>query len=210
MTITLYFISFFLSKKHTNNLTPLYIVDILERDPCPGNFTRVGDNCYHISTEQTVNWKTANNACKAMKAHLAEFEKVSENEDIIAHILNQANLRGHDYWLGGLNPGLLWIWSNSAKPVNPKANVTSIAMASADLNTNTISRDDYKEVESILQNTEEIKGSGRCLRLSYNSAKHSYSYYGQECTSRHYYICERADKTLDNHIQKITRKLHLN
>lgn len=157
-----------------------------------------------------VNWKTANSACRTLNANLAEFEKSSENEDIIAHLLNQAKLRGKDFWLGGLNPGLLWIWSNSAKPVNPKTNVTSIVMGAVDPSLSTIDSNDSKEMESILQNTDVIKGFGRCLRLSYNSAKHTYSYYGQECTSRHYYICEKADKTLDNKIKKIARTLKLN
>lgn len=157
-----------------------------------------------------VNWKSANSACRALKANLAEFEKVAENEDIVAYLLNQAKLRGKDFWLGGLNPGLLWIWSNSAKPVNPKTNLTSIAMGVVDPSINAIDPNHFKAVESILQNTDEIKGLGRCLRLSYNSTKHAYSYYGQECTSRHHYICEKADKTLDNKIQKIARSLNLN
>lgn len=153
---------------------------------------------------------------------MAEFEKVSENEEIMAYLLNQPNHRGRDYWLGGLNPGLLWIWSNSAKPVNPNMNLTSIAMshkegaaaANKDTESNTIDVDEKddkknKNTEDILNNTVEIPGQGRCLRLSYNSAKHSYNYFGQECTTRHHYICEYEDKTLDNKIKKITRDLKL-
>lgn len=196
------------------------------RDPCPTNFTRISDNCYYINSNQQVNWKTANSACKALNAHLAEFEKTSENEEIMAYLLNQPNHRGRDFWLGGLNPGLLWIWSNSAKPVNPNMNLTSIAMSQHDgvgTNDNKVSdtddptSDDKKKKlaadtesnETILNNTVEIKGQGRCLRLSYNTAKHSYIYYGQECTSRHHYICEYEDKTLDNRIKKIARDLKL-
>ncbi|XP_053969736.1 uncharacterized protein LOC128871738 [Anastrepha ludens] len=191
------------------------------RDPCPTNFTRISDNCYYINSQQQVNWKTANSACKGLNAHLAEFEKVSENEEIMAYILNQPQHRGRDYWLGGLNPGLLWIWSNSAKPVNPNMNLTSIAILHANnTESNTIDVDgddkdknkdeeDSSINENILNNTVEIEGQGRCLRLSYNPAKHIYNYYGQECTSRHYYICETEDKTLDNKIKKITRELKL-
>ncbi|XP_004519860.1 uncharacterized protein LOC101461308 [Ceratitis capitata] len=192
------------------------------RDPCPTNFTRISDNCYYINSQQQVNWKTANSACKALNAHLAEFEKISEDEEIMAHLLNQPQHRGRDYWLGGLNPGLLWIWSNSAKPVNPNMNLTSIAMSHANsTESNTIDvdgdvkgekekdKEDPSTNETILNNTVEIEGQGRCLRLSYNPTKHIYNYYGQECTSRHYYICETEDKTLDNKIKKISRELKL-
>ncbi|XP_075145035.1 uncharacterized protein LOC142220055 isoform X2 [Haematobia irritans] len=186
------------------------------RDPCPTNFTRISDNCYYINSHQQVNWKTANSACKALNSHLAEFEKVSENEEIMAYLLNQPNHRGRDYWLGGLNPGLLWIWSNSAKPVNPNMNLTSIAMShkdgEKDPETNTIDGDNEDNItkhEAILNNTLEIEGQGRCLRLAYNTAKHAYSYHGQECTTRQHYICEYEDKTLDNKIKKIARDLKI-
>ncbi|XP_073819209.1 uncharacterized protein [Musca autumnalis] len=195
------------------------------RDPCPTNFTRISDNCYYINSYQQVNWKTANSACKALNAHLAEFEKVSENEEIMAYLLNQPNHRGRDYWLGGLNPGLIWIWSNSAKPVNPNMNLTSIAMShkegssttkDTETESNTIDvggekddKGDNSKNESILNNTLEIPGEGRCLRLAYNSAKHAYNYHGQECTTRQSYICEHEDKTLDNKLKKIARDLKL-
>ncbi|XP_034487923.1 uncharacterized protein LOC117792073 [Drosophila innubila] len=183
------------------------------RDPCPANFTRISDNCYYINSQQQVNWKTANTACKGLSAHLAEFEKVSENEEIMAYLLNQPSHRGRDYWLGGLNPGLLWIWSNSAKPVNPNTNLTSIAMSPKGENSTAAnlvdSSEQTAEDNDVLNNTVQIEGKGRCLRLSYNAGKHSYVYYGQECTSRHYYICEYEDKTLDNKIQKIARDLKL-
>ncbi|KAH8264570.1 hypothetical protein KR038_010292 [Drosophila bunnanda] len=188
------------------------------KDPCPTNFTRISDNCYYINSQQQVNWKTANSACKALNSHLAEFEKVSENEEIMAYLLNQPAHRGRDYWLGGLNPGLLWIWSNSAKPVNPNMNLTSIAMAQKSENSTASNLVDSSEqtasqeegaADDVLNNTVQIEGKGRCLRLSYNAGKHSYVYYGQECTSRHYYICEHEDKTLDNKIKKISRDLKL-
>lgn len=138
-----------------------------------------------------------------MNAHLAEFVDLTENEEMVAFLLNHPDHRGKDFWLGGLNPGLLWIWSNSAKPVNPNTNLTSIVSA-ADNSTTTNEIDD-----KITNNTVEIKGSGRCLRLSYNPAKHTYFYYGQECTSRHHFLCEAENKTLENKIKKLTRELDL-
>uniref|UniRef100_A0A1A9W709 C-type lectin domain-containing protein n=1 Tax=Glossina brevipalpis TaxID=37001 RepID=A0A1A9W709_9MUSC len=195
------------------------------RDPCPSNFTRISDNCYYINSYQRVNWKSANSACKALNSHLVEFEKGSENEDVMAYLLNQPQHRGRDYWLGALNPGLLWIWSNSAKPVNPHTNLTSIAMAHQDsagfgndIAANSIDIDEKTEekpsnatttTNESFDNNDDIKGHGRCLRLTYNSSKHTYYYYGNECTSRYNYICEYEDKTLDNKIKKIARELKL-
>lgn len=167
---------------------------------------------------------------------MAEFEKPSENEVIVAYLLNQPSYRGRDYWLGGLNPGLLWIWSNSAKPVNPHTNLTSIVMThnthvgqhndnhpetnttTPDPSINIIDNDNDKadkqsqnqnDHKSIKLSSSAIKGLGRCLRLSYNASKHNYDYYGQECTSRHHYICEYSDKTLDNNIKKLTKQLKI-
>lgn len=92
------------------------------------NFTRVGDNCYRFVANQQANWKTANSVCRSYGAHLAELEGLNENNDIAAYLLNHPHmLNGHgNYWLGGLNPGLLWIWSSSARPVNPNVNLTQI------------------------------------------------------------------------------------
>ncbi|KAL9901192.1 uncharacterized protein ACN427_008016 [Glossina fuscipes fuscipes] len=195
------------------------------RDPCPNNFTRIIDNCYYINSYQRVNWKNANTACKALDSHLAEFEKPSESEDVMAYLVNQPQHRGRDYWLGGLNPGLLWIWSNSAKPVDPHTNLTSIALAHPDStatgnDTAANNIDNDRKIADKPNNTvmttnqsggynDDVKGHGRCLRLTYNSSKHAYFYYGNECTSRHNYICEHEDKTLDNKIKKIARELNL-
>lgn len=96
--------------------------------PCAMNFTRVADNCYLFVVNQPANWKTANNVCRSYGAHLAELDGSNENNDINAYLLNhQQHLNGHgNIWLGGLNPGLLWIWSTSARPVNPNVNLTQI------------------------------------------------------------------------------------
>lgn len=101
---------------------------LLLEKPCAMNFTRVGDNCYLFVVNQPANWKTANNICRSYGAHLAELEGSNETNDMTAYLLNhQQLLNGHgNYWLGGLNPGLLWIWSSSARPVNPNVNLTQI------------------------------------------------------------------------------------
>lgn len=66
-------------------------------------------------------------------------------------------LSGADFWTGGLNPGLLWIWSHSATPV---------ASNSSDANTAGSSG-------------TTIVGEGRCLALVASHATADYLYRGQ-------------------------------
>lgn len=80
-----------------------------EEEPCPKSFTKIGGNCYHVSTER-VDWQTAASKCRKMLASLAEFDKVEKFQDIVAHVLSNQSLRGYDYWIGGLNPGEIKIF----------------------------------------------------------------------------------------------------
>lgn len=75
------------------------------RDPCPKDFKKVGDVCYHLSSSERVDWKTAAMSCKSYGAILAEFDKVEKFRDVVASILSHKTHRGHDFWIGGLNPG---------------------------------------------------------------------------------------------------------
>lgn len=156
--------------------------------------------------------------CKSLGAHLAEFESVAENQEMIAYLLNHPQHKGKDFWLGGLNPGLLWIWSNSAKPVNPNANLTSISgasPASTTINNNSTTKikantkTTTEKPTPTTKETYEIKGNGRCLRYSYNPALHTYGYTGQDCSMRYHYMCESEDRTLDNEISRIAKELNL-
>ncbi|XP_032511835.2 uncharacterized protein LOC116766191 isoform X1 [Danaus plexippus] len=85
--------------------------------PCPGNFTRVGSSCYSVSSSQR-DWKDASLACRAIHAALLELADEKQKKIVLAWMLADTDRRGVDYWTGGLNPGLLWIWSHSARPVN--------------------------------------------------------------------------------------------
>lgn len=53
-----------------------------------------------------------------MSGELVEFDTIEENQDVIAGLMSDAKLRGKNFWTGGINPGLLWIWRNSARPVH--------------------------------------------------------------------------------------------
>ncbi|XP_055548203.1 uncharacterized protein LOC129731869 [Wyeomyia smithii] len=188
-------------------------------DSCPDNFTRVHDICYLFGVDRGLNWKSASTMCKSYGGHLAEFETGIEFQDVVAYILNNQLNRGKEYWLGGLNPGLLWIWTQSAKPVNPNTNLTSITSSSQ--GSGSASKVDFskKEDSKIVNNpaqpskqtgpTLEITGTGRCLKLTYNSALYTYGYTGQDCSARFNYICELRSKSLDNEISRIAKQLKL-
>lgn len=81
-----------------------------ERDPCPKDFKKIGDICYHLSSSERVDWKSAAMACKSHGAILAEFDKVEKFRDVVANIFNHKTHRGHDFWIGGLNPGIYFIF----------------------------------------------------------------------------------------------------
>ncbi|XP_030040965.2 uncharacterized protein LOC115456166 [Manduca sexta] len=84
-------------------------------EPCVTNFTRVGSACYQFSSE-ALNWKGANYACRKLKANMLEIDNDEERKHLLSAMLADKRLQGGDWWTGGLNPGLLWIWSHSAKP----------------------------------------------------------------------------------------------
>lgn len=193
------------------------------------NFTRVGDNCYLIVTSQMSNWKTANNVCRSYGAYLAELDTVNENNDMAAYLLNRRHTFS-SFWLGGLNPGLLWIWSTSARPVNPNVNLTQIhnsthptaAPTKASMkisptkdgnkkitNTSTASGDANKKPQPTAKPDNELNigGSGRCLALTYQAEKHAFKMYGMDCTSHQRFICELPQDHMDNEIDRIAKQL---
>lgn len=76
-----------------------------ETEPCPANFKKIGENCYYFGSSERVDWKSAAVKCKSLGSSLAEFDKLEKFQDVIAAILSNQTLRGHDFWIGGLNPG---------------------------------------------------------------------------------------------------------
>ncbi|XP_050306960.1 uncharacterized protein LOC126743782 [Anthonomus grandis grandis] len=160
----------------------------VDTEPCPDNFTRAGQNCYHFASNagREYDWKVASKHCKKLGAVLAEMETIEENQDLVAYIQNDSHLKGKDFWVGGLNPGLLWIWSNTARPVVAPGSQNNKENPSA-----------------------AIYGEGRCLRLAYNPALRSYDYKGTDCSVRYSYICEAPEETSSNEIKKIGRSMKI-
>lgn len=101
-------------------------------------------------------------------------------DDMTLSVLPPCTCAGYDYWTGGLNPGLLWIWANSARPVVPK---------------------DSTRPE------DQVTGSGRCLRLTPNAASKVYMYSGAECSNRHRYVCKHEENTTDKALTRIHKAL---
>lgn len=89
---------------------------------------------------------------------------------------------GKDFWTGGLNPGLLWIWSNSARPVASNSTENP-------------------------SNNNNIKGNGRCLKLAYNPVLRGYEYQGSECSVRASYICEYEENSTSRALERIQKSL---
>lgn len=61
-----------------------------------------------------------------------------------------------------------------------------------------------KELNSVI---DEIKGNGRCLRLSYNAKKDRYEYKGHECSARQNYLCEFEDNPVQNEINRVAKSI---
>ncbi|XP_025991775.2 C-type lectin domain family 12 member B [Solenopsis invicta] len=87
------------------------------KEPCPANYTRMGQNCYHFSNRD-FNWKSSASLCRGMGGHLVEFDTIEESQDVIAGLMSDAKLKGKNFWTGGLNPGVLWLWASSGRPVH--------------------------------------------------------------------------------------------
>ncbi|KAG5326130.1 CLC4A protein, partial [Acromyrmex heyeri] len=118
-------LSFLTEELNTVLIYIIYYLSSLFLEPCPTNYTRMGQNCYHFSNRD-FDWKSSGSLCRGMGGHLVEFNTVEENQDVIAGIMSNSKFKGNNFWTGGLNPGLLWIWANSARPVQQDTKQTVI------------------------------------------------------------------------------------
>ncbi|XP_011315331.1 snaclec lebecin subunit beta [Fopius arisanus] len=85
-------------------------------EQCPTNYTRISKACYHVSSRE-YDWKSSASLCRSLGGNLVELETPDEHKSLRHYLQNTKGVRGSDFWTGGLNPGLLWIWASSAKPV---------------------------------------------------------------------------------------------
>lgn len=162
------------------------------------NSTRIGDNCYVIVHTPSTDWQSANALCKSKSSssQLLEFDSYKEYYDVGLFLKNNKKYKKHNYWLAGLNPGLLWIWSSSAKPVNPFKNELA-----------TEKQSDAITIDTKDTNLTDIQGFGRCLSYSFNSTAKSYIFFGQNCNLKMGYLCKVFDLTVENEISRLAKSL---
>ena len=110
--------SYYLNR-YVNIILDYFVTDRSINIPvaCPSNYTRIGKNCYHLSVRE-FDWKSSANFCRGMGGNLVELETVEENQDLVSYLQATKSIKGKTFWTGGLNPGLLWIWAGSARPVH--------------------------------------------------------------------------------------------
>ncbi|KAL4721065.1 hypothetical protein ACJJTC_001081 [Scirpophaga incertulas] len=152
-------------------------------EACAAGWVRVGSACYQYSGE-AADWKAANTRCRKLRSHLVELPEPAQRARLHSALLADATLRGKDFWTSGLNPGLLWIWSHSAKPVLDNATLAN-------------------------GSNPTIPGEGRCLALVHEPARATYVFRGLDCALRHRYVCqmdEDRDK-LSNEIERVAKQL---
>ncbi|XP_072754235.1 uncharacterized protein [Anoplolepis gracilipes] len=150
------------------------------KEPCPANYTRMGQNCYHFSNRD-FDWKSSASLCRGMGGHLVEFNTIEESQDVIAGLMSDSKLKGKNFWTGGVYPGLVWIWSYSGRPVHQDTKQSVIG-------------------DGMLNN--------RCMKLTFNASSKIYSYRGEDCRLRLKYICElTTDDESANKIEKTAQLL---
>lgn len=187
---------------------------------CPHQFTAIRSVCYHFNNAETADWKTANANCRRLGAQLAEFGTAREFKLVSEHLLGANNgtrfTSGGGFWLGGLNPGLLWIWSSSAKPVNSATNLAAFGSQSNKTSTTVIppNKPAVGSSESNpLSNKEkkvfDIQGNGRCLNLQFNRTLRSFEYFGEDCSRPLGFVCEQRNRQVENEIARVFRALRL-
>ncbi|PZC76488.1 hypothetical protein B5X24_HaOG204508 [Helicoverpa armigera] len=148
-------------------------------EPCGENYTRVGGGCYHISSDN-ANWKGASYACRKLKGHMLELDSDAERDSLANNLFGDNKGSKVEFWTGGLNPGLLWIWSHSARPV--------LSNATTSFN---------------------ITGDGRCLAWRRDAGAARAALRGADCALRQRYVCEKTEdkEKLSNEIERVARML---
>lgn len=84
-------------------------------------------------------------------------------------------LPGFSYWLGGLYPGVSWLWSYAGETVT----LSPAYWVEEDTAGKRVSPGDIS--------------SGRCLSLAYRVKPAKYFYYADECGFEKYFICEKTE-----------------
>lgn len=183
---------------------------------CPRDFTAIATVCYHFNNNEHSDWKSANGRCRQLGGNLAEFTNSREFKAVGEYLAaNGTRSATSSYWLGGLNPGLLWIWSSSAKPVNSAANFAAFGAQYGSIRNSTTVIPPKAVTAGVEQNPQkernvfDIQGNGRCLSLQYNRTLRGFEYMGEDCSRPHGYVCEMHNRRVENEISRVFRALRL-
>jgi len=168
-----------------------------DKDHCPKDFFSLNHSdpsspCYHISSEvqHRKNWQEAVSSCQKIGAKLAEPQSANELQLLANYLLTRSNQIGGGYWTGGVNPGLLWLWSISGNPVS------------------NIPADFW--FDSPDNNSDGDETNTNCLRLSYDRNLQRYALEGSECQRYLYYVCEyNVDRSTQGRSNNLLLKLLL-
>ena len=86
-----------------------------------------------------------------------------------------------DFWTGGLNPGLIWLWSESGQQVE-------------------VDRRFWND------NDNSSKAPG-CLKLSYSHRLNAYFFKGAPCTQTQNFVCEISNNYASRALARFEQEL---
>ncbi|XP_050737826.1 uncharacterized protein LOC127009090 isoform X1 [Eriocheir sinensis] len=144
---------------------------------CPTNYSRIGDDCYYVSMwhDYRAIWKDAMTACEGLDGKLAEPITRLDFLDLTRQISSVSAASGFSFWLGGLYPGVSWLWSYAGEEVT-----LSPAYWVA-------------EDSSGRRVTPGDTSLGRCLSLAYRVKPAKYYFSADECGFEKYFICQLVE-----------------
>ncbi|XP_063874355.1 uncharacterized protein LOC135107909 [Scylla paramamosain] len=153
--------------------------------PCPTNYSRIGDNCYYVSMwhDYRAMWQDARTACEGLSGKLAEPATRGEFLGLTRQLSSISATSGFSYWLGGLYPGVSWLWIYAGKNVT----LTPAYWAEEDLTGKKVTPGDTS--------------SGRCLSLTYSFKPSKYYYLPDDCGFEKYFICQLIDSSQQRMIE---------
>ncbi|ODM90614.1 hypothetical protein Ocin01_16067 [Orchesella cincta] len=165
--------------------------ELPEQGSCPNNFKKVDGvrgKCFQVSSftkdPEVYDWKSAENQCTKSGGRLVEmlnyddFLRVSQ---FLIKYNSASNSATSDYWIGGINPGLIWIWAESGQPV--------------DMN---------KRFWNDNDNGSALPG---CLKLSYSHRLNTYFFKHSPCGHSQNFICEILDNTVSRALARFEAQL---
>lgn len=146
---------------------------------CPTNYSKISDTCYYVSVwhDYRAIWKDARAACEGLNGKLAEPLTRGEFLALTQQLSSISSASGFSFWLGGLYPGVSWLWIYAGK----KVTLNPAYWAEEDSTGGRVTPGDTS--------------SGRCLSLAYRVNLSKYFYFADECGFEKYFVCQLKDSS---------------